>query len=137
MKRHPQHILTQLDARLEAGYSVARIRKELNISRSSVYDIIDNLTNWGSHYPPKGWSMKKLGPEFKMDLEQRNRLLDFLGNQPDAYLVEMQQWLYETYDVKISLSSISGFLKRAGWIRKKLQSKAGERNELLRRDRRC
>lgn len=67
---------------------------------------------------------------------QKQRLLDFLGNQPDAYLVEMQQWLYETYDVKISLSSISGFLKRAGWIRKKLQSKAGERNELLRRDRR-
>lgn len=72
MKRHPQHILTQLDARLEAGYSKERIRKELNISRSSIYEIIDNLANWGSHYPPKGWNRKKLGPDYKMDLEQRN-----------------------------------------------------------------
>ncbi|KAE9974668.1 hypothetical protein BLS_002960 [Venturia inaequalis] len=133
MKRHPQHILTQLDARLEAGYSKERIRKELNISRSSIYEIIDNLANWGSHYPPKGWNRKKLGPDYKMDLEQRNRLLEFLEDQPDVYLIEMQQWLYDTYNVKVSLSSISRFLKRAGWTRKKSPSKSGKRNEPFRR----
>ena len=46
------------------------------------------------------------------------RLLDFLEDDPTAYLDEMQQFLYDEYELETSIATISRTLKRAKWSRK-------------------
>ena len=61
------------------------------------------------------------------------RLLDFLEDDPTAYLDEMQQFLYDEYELETSIATISRTLKRAKWSRKAVQARAAERSEPLRR----
>jgi hypothetical protein len=60
-------------------------------------------------------------------------LLDFLEDDPTAYLDEMQQFLYNKYELKTSIATISWILKNAKWSRKSVQARAAERSEPLRR----
>jgi hypothetical protein len=60
------------------------------------------------------------------------RLLDFLEDDPTAYLNEMQQFLYDEYKLETSIATISCILKHAKWLRKAVQARAAERSELLR-----
>jgi hypothetical protein len=61
------------------------------------------------------------------------RLLDFLEDDPTAYLNEMQQFLYNEYELKTSIATISRILKHAKWSRKAVQARAAERSEPLQR----
>jgi len=61
------------------------------------------------------------------------RLLDFLEDDPTAYLDEMQQFLYDEYELETTIATISRTLKRAKWSRKSVQARAAERSEPLRR----
>jgi transposase len=60
-------------------------------------------------------------------------LLDFLEDDPTAYLDEMQQFLYDEYELETSIATISRILKDAKWSRKSVQARAAERSEPLRR----
>jgi hypothetical protein len=59
------------------------------------------------------------------------RLLDFLEDDPTAYLNEMQQFLYDKYELETSIATISRILKRVKWLRKSVQARTAERSELL------
>jgi transposase len=60
-------------------------------------------------------------------------LLDFLEDNPTAYLDEMRQFLYDEYELEASIATINRTLKRAKWSRKAVQARAAERSEPLRR----
>jgi len=45
-------------------------------------------------------------------------LLDFLEDDPTAYLDEMQQFLYDEYELETSIATISHTLKATKWSRK-------------------
>ena len=47
-------------------------------------------------------------------------LLEWLEQRPLAYLDEMAYFLFDEYDVIVSEPTISKFLKRVGWSRKKV-----------------
>ena len=49
------------------------------------------------------------------------------------YLDEMQQFLYDEYELEASIATISRTLARAKWSRKAVRARAAERSEPLRR----
>jgi transposase len=59
-------------------------------------------------------------------------LLNFLLDQPTAYLDEMATFLFDEFEIEPSLATISRILSEAKWSRKAVQSRAAERNEPLR-----
>ena len=59
-------------------------------------------------------------------------LLNFLEDQPTAYLDEMQDFLYYRFEVSISVTAIYMCLKRQKWSRKVVQRRAAERSRELR-----
>ena len=50
--RLPEHVLNQVLIRLDAGESVRRIHKDLDVSRNCIYILIKNIDLWGIPYPP-------------------------------------------------------------------------------------
>jgi len=127
--RLPDHVLHLLVMRIKANEPVQQIHKALGVSRVTIYKILDNLENWGQPYGPP---TVKLGRERLLAECHVEGLLQFLDDQPAAYLDEMQQFIYDSYDIDITTKSIWVYLQRAGWSRKAVQAKAAERNELLR-----
>jgi Winged helix-turn helix len=60
-------------------------------------------------------------------------LLDFLEDDLTACLDEMQQFLYDEYELETTIATISRTLKCAKWSRKTVQARASKRNEPLQR----
>jgi transposase len=59
--------------------------------------------------------------------------LEFLEDQPTAYLDEMQQFIYDEYDeLEVSIGCIRYLLDRERWTRKATQDRALERSTPLR-----
>jgi hypothetical protein len=59
-------------------------------------------------------------------------LLNFLEDQPTTYLDEIQDFLYDRFEISISVSAIYLSLKRQKWLRKVVQQRAAERSRELR-----
>ena len=59
------------------------------------------------------------------------KLLEFLKDQPTAYLDEMQTFLFNKFDALLSLASIYRALKRARWLWKAVKAWAAERSTTL------
>jgi transposase len=60
------------------------------------------------------------------------RLLAFLEDQPTSYLDEMQDFLLDEFDIKVSISTIYRVLKKNNWSRKSVRRRAAQRSESLR-----
>jgi hypothetical protein len=59
--------------------------------------------------------------------------LEFLEDQPTAYLDEMQQFIYDEYDeLEVLIGCIRYLLDRVRWTRKATQDRALERSAPLR-----
>jgi hypothetical protein len=59
--------------------------------------------------------------------------MEFLSDQPTAYLDEMQQFIYDEYDeLEVSIGCIHHILDRKRWSRKVTQNKALEQSATLR-----
>jgi hypothetical protein len=59
------------------------------------------------------------------------RLLDFLEDNSTVYLDEIQQFIYNEYELETSIATISCVLKYTKWSRKAVQVYTTERNKLL------
>ena len=60
------------------------------------------------------------------------RLLDFLKDQPTAYLDEMQTFLFNEFDIQVSTATVCRTLERASWSRKAVTARAAQRSAPLR-----
>jgi hypothetical protein len=59
--------------------------------------------------------------------------LEFLDDQPTAYLDEMQQFIYDEFDeLEVSIGCIRNVLDRERWTRKATQDRALEWSAPLR-----
>lgn len=61
------------------------------------------------NYPPKS----------PLNEERQKKLLEWIGEQPDLTLVEIQERLQQEYDLRLSLTAIWRRLKRMGLRLKK------------------
>ncbi|KAG9385505.1 DDE-3 multi-domain protein [Pyrenophora tritici-repentis] len=63
----------------------------------------------------------------------REGLQAYLNGSPGAYMDEMRDFLYDEYDVRISLASVYRELEKMRWSRKLATKRAKEQSEPLRR----
>lgn len=59
-------------------------------------------------------------------------MLNCLDVQPDAFLFEMQEVIWDEFEEDVSVSTIWGVLKDRGWNRKKCKKQAAEQSKLAR-----
>jgi hypothetical protein len=50
--RLPDHVVIQILIRIKAGQSPTTIHKALDVSRTSIYKIMNNIETWGQPYAP-------------------------------------------------------------------------------------
>jgi hypothetical protein len=62
----------------------------------------------------------------------RQSLMQFLEDQPTAYVDEMQQYIFESFDIDIATQSIGRHLRLARWSRKVVKARAAEQSLSLR-----
>ncbi|KAI9763424.1 MAG: hypothetical protein M1839_006451, partial [Geoglossum umbratile] len=58
-------------------------------------------------------------------------LMKFIMDRPTAYLDEMQQFIYDEYELEVSISYIRYLLDYKKWSRKKMQNQVLEQNATL------
>jgi transposase len=58
--------------------------------------------------------------------------MQFLEDQPTAYLDEMQQYIFDSFDIDIATQSIGRYLRLARWSRKVVKARAKEQSLPLR-----
>jgi hypothetical protein len=63
---------------------------------------------------------------------RRQSLTQFLEDQPTAYLDEMQQYLFDSFDIDIATQSIGRYLRLSRWSRKVVKARAAEQSLPLR-----
>jgi len=128
--RLPDHIVIQILIRLDAEQPILKIYNDLGVARSAIYRIRDNMAIWGAPYPPER-SMRS-GPDPLLTQDRIQALLAFLEDCPTSYLDEMQQYLFDAFDVTIAVPTIYKYLRSVGWSRKAVRTRASERSEPLR-----
>ena len=57
--------------------------------------------------------------------------MEFIMDRPTVYLDEMQQFIYDEYELEVSIGCIRYLLDRRKWSRKKTQNQALEQNAAL------
>jgi transposase len=60
------------------------------------------------------------------------KLFEFIEDRPTAYLDEMQDFLYDEFDLEVSIQTIHRILQKAHWSRKAVSARAAERSAPLR-----
>ena len=63
--------------------------------------------------------VREYRPKSPLHEERRKKLLQWIGEQPDLTLVELQERLQQEYDLRLSLTAIWRWLKRLGLRLKK------------------
>lgn len=63
--------------------------------------------------------VRKYPPKSPLHAERRKQLLEWIGEQPDLTLVELQERLQQEYDLRLSVTAIWRWLKRLGLRLKK------------------
>lgn len=126
----PPVVLQAVLDRLEAGHGPTEIQHNLNVARTTTRRIQLSMEYWGRPYPP---ACVRRGRPSAMLSYHKDQLFAMLDGNPTAYLDEMQAFLYDEHDVKVSVAAIWRALKQRQWSRKVATRRARERNELLRR----
>ncbi|KAI9760169.1 MAG: hypothetical protein M1840_002720 [Geoglossum simile] len=80
----------------------------MKVSLSTLYRLHLNFDLFGQAYPPP---TIVLGCPKLLLLAQELQLLDFLEDDPTAYLDEMHQFLYNEYELEVSAATVSRTLK--------------------------
>jgi transposase len=123
-------VLQAVIDRIEAGQNNTQIQNETGVWRKTTARIRLSLEYWNQPYPPP---CVRRGGLRALRAAHKERLLEFVAGRPDAYLDEMAEFLYDEFDVKVSLVTVWRALAEARWSRKMASKAARERNETLRR----
>ena len=125
----PSTLQTVLD-RIQIGVNDTQIWRQTGVARMSTRIYRRNLVAWGQPHAP--WCVKTGRPTILCEVH-RVRLRGYLKGRPQAYLEEIRDWLYDEFDLELSISSVSRELKKMKWSRKVASKKALEQSEPLRR----
>ncbi|KAF1923277.1 uncharacterized protein M421DRAFT_327695 [Didymella exigua CBS 183.55] len=113
---------------------IAAVEKDSEVSaacqvdRRTVAKLRLSLEYWGQCYPPPS---VRLGRPPLLRQAQLEALQLYLDGRPGAYLEEMQQCLYNDYDVECSLSTVWRALEKLHYSRKLATKRAIEQSEPL------
>lgn len=128
-RRLPDEVVYRIRVRIEAGERVPAIAKAIQVAHRTVYKIQVNLDLYGEPYAPA--SVVQGRPRLLLAYQEL-KLLDFLEDQPTAYLDELQDFLFDEFDLQVSTATVSRTLLRARWSRKAVRARAAERSHELR-----
>ena len=94
----------RIQLHLHNRLDVASIAKLEGVAKASIYRIIDNLFNFGTHTaPPK----TKKGRPPAIPPVARDGLKAFVEDNPEAFQYEMQYDLFDRFGLVVSQSTIS------------------------------
>ncbi|KAF9728512.1 hypothetical protein PMIN01_13340 [Paraphaeosphaeria minitans] len=116
--------------RVNDGKNNEEIHRELGVDPKTVRKYRLNLKAFGEPIGPR-YVRRGRPPVLKQC--HRDALLEMLRGKPTAYLDEMQDFLYDEYDVKISVATLDRELEAMRWSGKAASKAARERHEGLRR----
>ena len=119
--RIQQHILK--------GLTVPVIADIEGIGKSTIYRINKNLVTFGKHTAP---AMSKRGRPSRIGYAARVGLRAFIESKPSACLDEMQSVLFDRFDLRVSVPTISNTLRAMQISRKRPRREASERSQLCR-----
>lgn len=110
--------------------TTSQIAEAAGCSRRAIIRIRSNLRLFGSVKAPS----IKAGRPRSITPIMLEALCHHLLEKPDLYLMEMELFLLDEFDVSVPKSTISDALHRKGWSKKTARQKAKERNADLRDD---
>lgn len=105
------------------------IASQEGVHIATVYRLRSNMRAFNAPYAP---AASRPGPPKILTTAMEDALLEHLTSRPDLSLEEQKHFIWNTFDVNISIPTLSRTHKRLKWTRKRLQKRASERNEELR-----
>ena len=115
---------------LAAGKSDRAINRSLGVHRTTIRKMRLSLEFWGTAYPPQTVRLRR---PLALREAQRARFKEHLLGKPSLYLEEMRDFIYDEFDVQLSLVTVYRELERMRWSRKVASKRAKEQSEPLRR----
>lgn len=115
---------------IAAGENDSEISRATGVTRKVIIKLRMSLEYWGTPYPPR---CVRLGRPTLLRTAQRARFEEYLQGNPNVYMEEMRDWLYDEYDLRVSIGTIYRELERLRWSRKVASKRAKEQSDALRR----
>jgi transposase len=113
---------------IAAGEKDADVVAATGVHRETIAKLRLNLEYWGQCYPPP---TVRLGRPRLLRQAQLEALEAYLDGRPSAYLDEMQQFLYDDFDIDCSLPTVWRALQKLHFSRKLATKRAREQSEPL------
>ena len=116
------------------GLTLKEVSDNLNVDKSTIDRVVTSFRESGTVSKkayPKGDHVK---PNKKLSQAVQLYILHHVLLKPSSYLWELQSELRASLHMDISLSSLSGFLKKNNFTRQKMSVVARQRNEELRQE---
>lgn len=133
-QQHSQQILlyqiNKIRELWSQGLSNNTVATIIGIGRRTVDKLRLNLNLFNELY----LVFVKRGPIRRLNREQEDFILDYIRDRPTAYLQEIQQFLYNEFEVVLSKQRISEIIKEREFSKKAVYRVAAEQNALLRTD---
>ena len=115
-------------AHMAAGKDNTEVVAATGVFCHTVTKLRLSLEYWGQCYPPP---TVRLGRPPLLRQAQLEALEEYLQGRPGAYLDEMQQFLYEEFDVECHISTVWRALEKLSFSRKLATKRAKEQSEPL------
>lgn len=115
---------------IAAGKNDTEVWESTGVHRNTVRRLRLSLEYWGQCYAP---ATVRLGRPPLLRQEQLDSLAEYLKGRPHAYLEEMQDFLYDEFDIEASISTVWRALEKLQYTRKLATKRAREQSEPLRR----
>ena len=123
-------IVRSIVEHIAAGETNSEISRATRVARNTVHKMRLSLEYWGTPYAPR---TVRLGRPRLLTEAARLQLKEFLRGRPYAYLEEMIEFLYDEFDLEVSIPTIWRELERMRWLRKLATKRAREQSAALRR----
>jgi transposase len=116
--------------RVHDGRNNKEISRDLGVTAKTVRKYRLNMNAFSGPIAPR---CVRIGRPPLLKQCHIDALVELLHGKPTSYIDEMRDFLYDEYDVKVSLTTLGDQLKALRWSRKAASKAARERHEGLRR----
>ena len=103
----------------------AAIGRELGVNKRTIERMKTNLELFGSFYPP---AFNRRGRPRALTVAEEKFVLDYLDDQPTAYMDELSLALWDTDGVDVDPTTVLRVLQRNKWARKVAKELAKQRS---------